>query len=280
MQMAKVAVWAVAVLWPARAATLFAVGPDPNTFAPNQLTSVTTTPPAVTTIGTLGDGSLAFNGGLTAGPGGALYGVANDFTGASSLYTIQPNGATSLVGGLGFGFLGGLAYNPATSAFYAAANDPLGNSALYSITVSGGAVTAVDEVERVGTGFSGLAYDAADGLIYGIGNDNTGFSTLYSFDLASNESAVAGLGFGFGALSYDAAAGLFWAIDPVNNFSSQLFQVSAAGAVSALILTLGDGFAALAVVPPPAAQTPEPVMQSALGAALLGMGIAFLRRRR
>lgn len=86
----------VAVI-PGRGSTFYAIGPDPNTFVPDQLVSVTLAPQSVCTLATLGGGLFGFNGGLTVGPGGVLYAIANDFTGAGSLYTVQPDGT------LGFG---------------------------------------------------------------------------------------------------------------------------------------------------------------------------------
>jgi hypothetical protein len=271
--------FAAAVVPHAGAATFFAISADLNTFVPNQLSSVTSAPQAVVPAATLGDGSLGFNGGLTTGPGGALYGIANDSTGAGSLYSIQSDGTLSLVGaagGLGFGFLGGLAFNPGNSTFYAAVNDTLGNTTLNSIT-TGGSPTALGV--SLGTGFSGLAFDTANSLFYGIGNDNTGFSTLFSFTEAGPVNTVGGLGFGFGALTYDAAGDVLWAIGPVNNSGSQLFQVSPAGALSAPFFTLGDGFVELAVTQAPAVGSPEPGVTAMTGAGLIGLGF-FLRRNK
>lgn len=257
-------------------ALFYVIGPDPNTFTPDVLIPFTISPPAVGSPATLGDGSLAFNGGLVGGPGGVLYGIANDSNAAGSLYTIQPDGALSLVGamgGLGFGFFGGLAYNAANSTLYAAVNDPDGNSTLYSID-SGGAATSTGL--SLGTGFSGLAFDDADGLFYGVGNDSSGYSILYDFSLGGPVNEVARLGYGFGALSYDATDNVLWVIDPVNNFGSQLFQISSDGTVSPSYLTFGDGFAGLAVVPP-ASATPEPSPSAMLGAALACL--TFFSRR-
>jgi hypothetical protein len=197
--------WAGMWVSSVHATSFYAIGPDPNTFVPDQFVSVTLSTQSVNTIAALGGGLFGFNGGLTEGPSGTLYAIANDATGAGSLYTVQGDGTLALVGasgGLGFGFLGGLAYDNANSTFYAAVNDSGGNTTLYSIT-SGGAATATGL--SLGTGFSGLAYDTASGLFYGIGNDSTGFSTLYDFALAGPVNAVGGLGFGFGALTYDAA---------------------------------------------------------------------------
>ncbi len=114
------------------ATSLFSISGDPNNFfVPDQFSSLTESPGSVTTVGTLGDGSLGFNGGLTAGPGGVFYAIANDSLGASSFYRVQSNGTISLIGsagGLGSGFLGGLAYDSANSTFYAAVNDIAGNT--------------------------------------------------------------------------------------------------------------------------------------------------------
>ena len=273
-------VWAVAAVSSAQAASFFAIGPDPTTFGPDQLMSVTLAPPAVNTVATLGDGSLGFNGGLTEGPGGVLYAIANDSSGAGSLYTAAADGTLTLVGtagGLGFGFLGGLAYDPANSTFYAAVNDSGGNATLYSIT-SGG--VAASTGIGLGTDFSGLAYDAASSLFYGIGNDNSGFSTLYDFSLAGPVNSVAGLGFGFGALTYDAANDVLWAIDPVNNAGSQLFQITGGGSVSAPLLALGDGFSELAVVSgSTGTQTPEPSTPAAIGGGLVLLSCVLRRRK-
>lgn len=273
------------VVWTAtvpliHATSFFSISGDPNNnFVPDQWSSLTNSPASVITTATLGDGSLGFNGGLTQGPGIALYAIANDSLGNSSLYLVQPSGATSLVGaagGLGSGFLGGLAWDSSTSMLYAAALDTFGNTTLYSIT-GGGIATSTGLA--LGTGFSGLAYDSADGLFYGIGNDGTGFSTLYDFSLSGPVTTIGSLGFGFGALTYDATNNAFWALDPVNNFAAQLFQVSPTGIVSAPFFTLGDGFDELAVTQASVGTgVPEPAGALTLGAGLVL--IAILSRRK
>lgn len=274
------AVLALAGATQAAGATSFsAIAGDPNNgFVPDEFLNVTLTPNTVTVIGTMSDGSLAFNGGLTMGPFGNLYSVVNDSTGAGSLYTIQPDGTFSLVGaagGLGFGFLGGLTWDPANSLFYAAVIDNQGNTTYSSITTGG---VAVSFSQNIGTGFSGLAYDSAIGLFYGIGNDNTGFSTLYDFSLGGSVNPVGALGFGFGALTYDPANNAFWAISPVNNSGSQLYQISPAGAESNPFLTLGDGFVELAAQS--SAGVSEPSVLYLTGGGLVGLWLKSKRNRR
>jgi hypothetical protein len=256
----------------ASATSLWTISDDPNNFVPDQLSFANSTLQTVTTVATLGNGSLGFDGGLTTGPGGVLYAIANDSTGAGSFYRVQPNGSTALVGtagGLGFGFSGGLAYDSANGTFYAAVEDTFGNSSLYSITP--GAVSAALS-ENLGTGFSGLAYDSANGLFYGIGNDTTGFSTLYDFSLGGPVNLVGALGSGFGGLTYDSASNVFWAIQGVNNAGSQLFQISPTGVESNALMTLGDGFVELAV------NTPEPAPFATIGLVLL-IGASALRKK-
>jgi hypothetical protein len=258
---------------PANANVIFAsISGDPtNGFVPDQFSSVDKDQQTVTTVATLGDGSLAFNGGLAYGSGGTLFAIANDFTGAGSLYTIQPDGTLALVGsagGLGFGFLGGLTYDTQNSTLYAAVTDNLGNTTLDSISNSG---TPTALGQSIGTGYSGLAFDSANNSFYGIGNDNSGQSTLYDFTLGNSPAAVSVLGFGFGALTYDVADDLLFALDPVNNAGAQLYSVTPAGSESGPLFTLGDGFVELA------APAPEPASAFEVGGILLGS--AWLLRK-
>ena len=262
----------------AHGATLLAIGSDPSTFVPDQLTLANIVAQTVTPLATLGDGSLGFNGGLTFGPGSGLYAIANDSSGAGSLYLVQLSGTLLLVGspgGLGFGFYGGLTFDPQDGLFYAAVNDPSGNTSLYSVTAAG---VSAPVGQSLGTGFSGLAFDPANGLFYGIGNDNNGLSTLYDFSLFGPVTAVAPLGFGFGGLTYDAAGDLFWAIAPVSNSGARVFQIATGGAESGPLLTLGDGFVELAA---PAASAPEPGSWAAAGSGLLVLAgmMRILRRK-
>jgi len=261
---------------PASASNLWAVSGDPNNFfVPDQFSSIDIPLQTANTIATLGDGSLGFNGGLTAGPGGGLYGIANDSFGAGSFYSIGLDGSAALIGTageLGTGFLGGLAYDTSNDTFFAAVLDGLGNTSLYRITPGG---TAVSLGMNLGTGFSGLAYDSQNGLFYGIGNDNSGNSTLYDFSLGGPVNTVGALGVGFGGLTYDPTLNAFWVIQGVNNAGSQLFQISPAGAESNSLMTLGDGFAELAVT----TTTPEPSTEFEMGAGLILAAWMFRTRR-
>jgi hypothetical protein len=263
---------------PAQADSFWSIGGDPNNgYVPDVLFSVNSGAQTVTNIAAMGGGNLGFNGGLTVGPGGKLYAIANDSLGNSSFYSIQANGAFSLIGsagGLGQGFLGGLTYDTQNSTFYAVVLDSAGNTSLDSISQTGQA-TVVDP--SLGSGFSGLAFDSANDLFYGIANDNTGFSTLVDFSLNGPVSDVGALGYGFGALTYDQTKNVFWALAPVNNAASTLFQITALAEESNGIFTLGDGFAELAVQ----AQTttvPEPATALELGTAICLVAV-FLKRR-
>jgi hypothetical protein len=137
----EVVLLAVAVPHAWASTTFWSISEDPsNFFVPDQFSLVNSSTSSVTNVATLGDGSLGFNGGLVIGPGGGLYGIANDSFGASSLYGIQSNGAFSLIGtagGLGFGFFDGLAWDSDNSTFYAGVEDSLGVTSLYSISTGG-----------------------------------------------------------------------------------------------------------------------------------------------
>jgi hypothetical protein len=268
-----------AVIPSAHASTmLLTISGDPNNFfVPELLSSVDVAATTVTNGPALGGGSLGFNGGLTTGPGGALYGIANDSTGAGSLYTIQLAGSISLVGsvdGLGFGYLGGLAFDAANSTFYAAVNDQLGNTTLSSITTAG---LSTPLGQNIGVGFSGLAYDSSNGLFFGISNDINGLSQLWDFTLGGSPNLVASLGYGYGALTYDPTNDVFWAISPVNNASSELIEITASG-IQTNQFVLGDGFVEMAVAQS-SATTPEPgsIYEALAGCLLIAWKIKAAR---
>jgi hypothetical protein len=258
---------------PGNASTLlWTISGDPNdSYVPDILSTVVPGVQPVTEVARLGDGSVyAFNGGLTFGSG-ALYGIANDSSGASSLFQIQPTALTLIgsAGGLGSGFFGGLTWDSQNSTFYAAVLDDQGNTTLDSIS-GGGVATALGK--SLGTGYSGLAFDSTNNLFYGIGNDGSGASTLYDFSIDGAVNFVAGLGFGFGGLTYDAANDVFWAIDPVNNEGSELLRITPAGVETIPLLMLGDGFVELAAAP---AAAPEPGTAGEIGAGLIGIAWAL-----
>jgi hypothetical protein len=266
---------------PGQADTFWSISGDPNNgYVPDMLSSVDSGAQTVTSIAAMGGGILGFNGGLTVGPGGKLYAIANDSFGNGSLYSIQADGTLSPIGsagGLGQGFLGGLTYDTQNSTFYAAVLDSFGDTSLDSISQTGQATVLG---QSLGSGFSGLAFDSANDLFYGIANDNTGFSTLVDFSLNGAVNNVGALGFGFGALTYNQTNNVFWALAPVNNVGSMLFQITASAQESNGIFTLGDGFAELAVQAQ--AQTtavPEPATAAELGTAICLLAL-FLKRKR
>jgi hypothetical protein len=271
---------AAAYVAPGQADTFWSISGDPNNFyVPDVLSSVDSGAQTVTTIAAMGGGNLGFNGGLTVGPGGKLYAIANDSFGNGSFYSIQADGTLSLIGsagGLGQGFLGGLTYDTQNSTFYAAVLDSAGNTSLDSISQTG---QATDLSQSLGAGFSGLAFDSANDLFYGIANDNTGFSTLVDFSLSGPVNNVGALGYGFGALTYDQNNDVFWALAPVNNAASTLFQITALAEESNGIFTLGDGFAELAVQPQAqTAAVPEPATVAELGTAICLLALILKRK--
>ena len=268
----------LASLWaaPGQADTLFySISGDAN-GVPDVLSSVDEGAQTVHNIAVMGGGNLGFNGGLTVGPGGKLYSIANDSLGNSSFYYIHADGSLSLIGsagGLGQGFLGGLTYDTQNSTFYAAVLDSQGNTSLDSISQTGQSTALGDSL---GTGFSGLAFDSANDLFYGIANDSSGQSTLVDFALNGPVHDVGTLGSGFGALTYDEANNFFWALAPVDNAGTTLHDITALGNESDGIFTLGDGFTELAVVPP---ATPEPATDAELGIGLCLLAVLLKRKR-
>jgi len=125
-----------------------------------------------------------FTGGIAAQSDTQLYALANDFTGASSLYAIDLVGSSvSLVDGpLNFGLAGGLTWNPDDELLYALGSDTNFVQTLYSIdpTIPGSA-TAITDPLGMGV-IGGVDYAGVDG-VFAIGNDGFGPSVLRSLTL-------------------------------------------------------------------------------------------------
>lgn len=129
--------------------------------------------------------------------GSALFGVVNDDFGNSTLLVFDLLAAASqpqFV--LGFGFTGGLAWNPADNSLYAIQNDAFGESTLVRIDLTGQTTVPV---KTLGFGFyGGLAIDPLTGLFWAIGSDSNAAGTLY--ELSSGPVPVAGASTGYGYL--------------------------------------------------------------------------------
>lgn len=250
---------------PARASdTLYSIGADAFGVGRN----LTPVQPAGA-VTALGDGSVAFNGGLAYLPAaGKLYAIENDAFGQSSLTSLVP--AVSLTDlavpvALGSGFYGGLAADTANATLYALASDPIGNSTLYSV---GG--TGATALGAIGTGFyGGLTYDAADDSLYAIGSDDSFVQRrLFRINLAGGTPTATVLfdlgdgGVAFnGGLTFDASSGNFLAIGSDSFANSSLYSFTLAGAASLGDLgSVGVGFmnAGLAFAPAGAPVTPVP----------------------
>ncbi|MBV8037123.1 hypothetical protein [Roseateles sp.] len=263
-------------------ATLVSIGPDAG-FVPRSLTSLSSPVP----MATLGNGSLAFNGGLVFDAASSrLFGIANDSFGNSQLYSFTVAGAalTALGSGLGQGFYGGLAQDPSTGHLYAVADDMFGGATLYAIS-SAGAATALG---AIGNGYFGGPAWAGDTL-YAIAGDALGVQrSVYAIDPATVTASLlfslgdGSLGFN-GGLAYDDMADLFYTIgnDAFGNSALYAFTAGGAGAdLAALGAPFGQGFvnAGLAIVP--GSDPPQSLPESpTLALALLALGLAcFLAR--
>ena len=268
--------------------TLYSVGADASGVG----RILTPLQPASTGT-TLGDGSIAFNGGLAYMPSaGKLYAIENDTFGQSSLTSLDP--AVSLTDlatpiALGSGFLGGLAADTANATLYAIASDPFGNSTLYSVGATG--ATALG---AIGSGYyGGLAYDAADDSLYAIGSDD-GYvqRRLSRIDLAGGAPTVTtlfDLGDGStafnGGLTFDTASASFLTIGSDSFGNSALYSFQLTGAASLFDLgSVGVGFmnAGLAFAPAGVSTPVTPVPEPGIGW-LLALGIVpmwLVTRRR
>ena len=271
---------ALALAMSANASFIYVIGPDQN-FVPNQLYLCSAD--CSNSLGLLGDGvTYGFNGGLAQnGFGLNLYAIANDPSGASSLFTMSLSGMNSLVGApgsLGSGFTGGLAYDGAN--FFALASDGTGSFGVYQVNVVTG--TASPLGVTVGTGFHGFTFNLLDGMFYGIASDDTGESFLYRWHLSggtlTNFTQVAGLGPGFGGLSYDIGRNSLWTIGNVSNAVSVLSEYSLTGAPLSST-ALGDGYSEVAAVLPAIEghESPEPATAVLTVAALAVLGCSKIR---
>jgi hypothetical protein len=266
---------------------LFAFGPN-GAGVGSVLTQIDVAAPGVA----LGDGSVAFNGGLTyLASDQRVYAIENDAFGNSALTSFNAAAPTALAVplALGQGFYGGLAADSSTSTLYAVASDFLGASTLYRIDTASGATS----LAALGFGYyGGLAFDSADGDLYAISADDLGVQRRVSkIDLnAAGGPAVTTLfdlgdgGESFqGGLAFDAATQRFVVIGNDSLAQSSLFAFTVAGASSLvdLAMPLGVGFvnAGLTYGPAITAAVPEPAGALLLGAALPLLWL-FVRRAR
>lgn len=229
----------------------------------------------------LGDGSRAFNGGLTfSAADGRFYAIANDSFGQSVLTSFSASDPATLSTpvSLGSGFVGGLAAQG--SRLYAVGQDFSGAASLYRVDGGGASL-----VGALGGGlFGGLTYNPRSGLLYGIAADDVGVqrrlvaidadaaggpTTTVLFDLGDGSRAFQG------GLAWDDTDRRFVAIANDGSGASQLvaFSASSAASLTDLATPLGPGYvnAGLAWT---AAPVPEPE-----AAWLLLAGLATLAGR-
>lgn len=277
---------AVAMLLPLPVlAALVSVGPDAG-FVPRSLTALSSVP---VPLGSLGDGSWGFNGGLVYDGGSSrLFGIANDSQGNSQLYsfTATGGGLTAVGSGLGQGFYGGLARDPLSGSFYGVADDMFGAATLYAISSAGVATS----LGSIGNGYyGGLAW--AKGQLYAVAGDAFGVQrSVYAIDVAAVTATLAfSLGDGAssfnGGLAYDNVADRFYTIGNDAFGDSALYSFTAGGAgldLAALGGPFGQGFvnAGLAIVPDD--QVPVSLPEApTLALAVLALGlVAFSRAGR
>lgn len=265
---------------------LYAFGPDSNGVG-RTLTQVAPAAPGVA----LGDGTTAFNGGLTYSAAANLfYAIENDSFGGSYLtsFGLAAPSVLSTPIALGAGFLGGLALDTGSAGLYAIGSDAFGNSTFYSVG-SGGA-TALD---AIGLGFyGGLVYDSADDSFYAIGADDSFVQRRVSrIDLSGGGVTVttlfdlgdAGTAFN-GGLAYDAATASFAVIGNDRFGNSALYGFTTAGAASLSAgQVIGAGYFNVGLAFAPASDivatpVPEP---STTALFLAGVGVlVFWERRR
>lgn len=189
----------------------------------------------------LGDGSLAFNGGLAWLPGAArFYTIANDGFGQSALTSFERSAPSTLAAStaLGSGFYGGLAADPVTARLYAIASDTSSASTLYRVDPTTGSTA----IGAVGVGYyGGLGFDTDDGALYAISGDDSGVQRrINRIALAADGTATATALFDLGDGSVGFAGGLAYDADG-RRFVSIGSDASGASALYAFTLTGGAG---------------------------------------
>lgn len=276
---------------PASAAPTYTFGPDGQGIG-RVFGSVA--PGTATPLASLGDGSVAFNGGLAySSVASRFFAIGNDGLGNSSLvsFTAAAPGSFTVNQPLSIGgFTGGLAVNG--NILYAVATDFTGTSSLYSMDLTGGSLSLLGALS--GALYAGLAYDADDGLLYGIAADASGVArSVRRISLAGgvSDSELFQLGdgsLGFnGGLAYDDQADLFNVIanDAMAASGLMSFDLTGAASLTAMGGSFGFGYvnAGLAIGPAGGGggggggnTVPEP----ATPALLLALALAWATARR
>lgn len=262
-------------------AALFGVGADAQGVG-----RVFTPLEAPATSVALGDGSAAFNGGLTFSlADNRFYSIANDSFGASVLTSFSQADPATLSAPirLGSGFVGGLASQG--DRLYAVAQDFNGAASLYR--VDGAAPTLLG---ALGGGlYGGLTYNPRDGLLYAIAADDTGVQRrLLAIDASASggptTTTVFDLGDGTrafqGGLAWDDADRRFVAIANDSSGASQLvaFTRSDAASLVDLATPLSPGYVNAGLAWTPAVPEPHAGWLLLAGLAALATRRAWARR--
>ena len=257
-------------LTPAAATSLYSIAGD-SFGVQREFKLIDPATGSVSTLFTLGDGSVAYNGGLSYNSyDEQFYAVANDPFGTSALVAFDllgnPGGPITA---LGFGFLGGLAY--AGGGTFYAIGDNAGVQTLYSVAV--GSVTPLFAMPSTHFFNGGLALDSSTGSLYAIGSDLNGLSSLHQINVVTQSATVVGpqLGYGFfGGLA--ASNGLFHAVatDPMAQSTLWAFDLDDAAPTPIAALGLGYYSAGLTYAPEP---VPEPAYGAAAAALLVAISL-------
>lgn len=292
--MRRIAALVVLATWGCAASaalTLYAFGPDADGVG-RVFTPVLPTAPGVA----LGDGGVAFNGGLGfLASTGRFYAIENDALGNSALTSFSATAPSALAAplALGAGFYGGLAVDSGKSTLYAIASDAFGVSSLYRIDLGVGATA----LGVLGSGYyGGLAFNSVDGELYAISGDDFGVQRRVSRidpDAAGGPAVTALFDLGDGSLAFqgglvfDALAAHFVVIGNDAFADSALYSFTGAGATSLVDLAapVGVGFINVGLTFGPdvtiePVPTPEPAAALLLGIALPLLGLFGRRVRR